>query len=119
MTVKNRVITTLLIFVCLPPIAFVVLGWWSANGAKSTVGIEAGQLRACGSAPNCVCSEVLKDGDDNHFVAPMDLAAGDAAAQWQIIRQAVTDLGATIVEEDDNYLHATSTSKVFKFVDDL
>ena len=74
----------------------------------------AGTLPPCPDKPNCVSSLAP---DENHRVAPYPLAAGQ---DWAAVRAAVTAMPRTaIVEERPGYLHAESTSRIFRFVDDL
>ncbi len=100
-------------------VAFAALGWWSAHGAASRAGMHNERLNACGAAPNCVCSESQNGADPAHAVAPLALPDGEPAAQWQTVRSVVTSMGGLIIDERDAYLHATMTSPMFRFVDDL
>jgi uncharacterized protein (DUF1499 family) len=45
--------------------------------------------------------------------------AGSPEAAWLNLRQAVQDIGGEIAEDNGDYLWATFTTKVFRFVDDL
>jgi len=93
---------------------FAALGWWSQRMTPVLGGAE--RLAACGPAPNCVCSEGGAAGD-GHTIAPLPRPAGEdplAAAAAAII-----DLGGVVRARDGTYLHATFTSRLFRFVDDL
>jgi len=73
-------------------------------------------LSGCYPLPNCVSSNtwILYN-----RTAPFELAvpAGDA---WLGIKEVVRRMPQTeIVEENDVYLHAKCTSRVFRFVDNL
>jgi len=76
------------------------------------LGLIKGHLQACPDKPNCVCSE-SEAVDKVHAIAPF------AIADWQALRQAVEGAGGKIVFDGGRYLHATFTSAVFRFVDDV
>lgn len=94
--------------------AFALLGWWSHAGGHSAPGLQHdGRLAPCAPAPNCVCSEA--GGDEDHAVAPLTAGGVD----WAEITEAVRALGGTAIVVEGEYLHATFTSRIFRFVDDL
>ena len=73
------------------------------------LGLVNGRLRPCPGPPNCVCTE---DGTPLTF--------NDSPVQaWGRARQAVLNLGGRIQTETNGYLHATFTTHVFRFVDDV
>ena len=76
-------------------------------------GLAAGRLRPCPATPNCVCSE---QPGEAAFVEPFQ---SPPARAWANLRAAILELGGVIVEESSDYLRATFTTKVFRFVDDL
>lgn len=78
-------------------------------------GLVGNRLRPCPSTPNCVCSEFA---DQASFVAPVSFTQAPAAA-WTKAAAVVQEMGGTIITDDGEYLHATFTSRVFRFVDDL
>lgn len=80
------------------------------------LGVHDGRLSPCLATPNCVCSQ---DDDAQHAVAPLTFE-GEPAAAWERLRAVVAAMPRTaIVTATDDYLHAESTSLVFRFVDDL
>jgi len=81
----------------------------------ATSGVINSQLRPCPASPNCVCSEAKDRTDPEHGVAPIALHADSWAHLNDVIRQQ----GGVIDEDDDQYLHATFTSALFRFVDDF
>jgi len=89
---------------------FAVRGWQSQT--PPVLGLAEGHLRACPDKPNCVNSEAPVS-DSGHAIAPLP------ATDWQAVRQAVESAGGKVVEVDDDYLHATFTSALFRFVDDV
>lgn len=78
-----------------------------------TLGIEEGGLRPCPDSPNCVVSEGRLPNTE-----PL-LFDGEAASAWEVAKRSVETIGGTIRREEDGYLWATFTSRVFRFVDDL
>ncbi len=75
-----------------------------------------GTLRACGSAPNCVCSD---DERDSHHVAAFAIT-GSPDAAWAAVREAVAAMPrTTVVSDRGDYLHAECQSALMGFIDDL
>jgi len=81
----------------------------------ATLGLNHGQLRPCPASPNCVCSEAADRTDPEHGVTPIPLQAGT----WARLKQIIVEQGGEINQDDGHYLHATFTSSLFHFVDDL
>ena len=68
----------------------------------------------CPESPNCVSSYAT---DELHAIDPLPVPSGDA---MQVLREVVGSFPRTkIVVEEGDYLHATFTSLVFRFVDDV
>lgn len=78
-------------------------------------GLVNARLAPCPETPNCVCSEYP---EQQAYVAPLPVE-GDAAAAWEHARAAIRQSGGKIVREEKDYIAATYTSLVFRFVDDL
>ena len=92
-----------------------VLGYWSRFGEAA--GLVEGQLKTCPKAHNCVSSEFGTD--LYHSIEPLVYAAEDAAQVLPRLKGTIRDLGGSIEAETDDYLAATFTSRLFRFVDDL
>ncbi len=101
---KTFGIVVLLILVC-----FLIVGFTSKP--KNANGLVSGKLTECSSKPNCVSSE--HDESDSHFVAPIKMQP------IVVVKQVILQMGGVIVEEKDNYIAATFTSFLFRFVDDF
>lgn len=112
---------SLLIVVLFGAATFVALGWWSRSGKHTPAGIAGTtRLTACGPAPNCVCSEGDATTDPAHWVAPIVWPTAVAPAQREpLLRAAIEQLGGRIEKATPDYMHATFTSRIFGFVDDL
>ena len=72
-------------------------------------------LAPCPSSPNCVCST----DSGRSGIAPFAIE-GDADAAWTALRDVLEATPRTrIVSADGDYLHATSTTAIMRFTDDL
>lgn len=68
----------------------------------------------CPESPNCVSSYAT---DETHGIDPLPLPENDPIG---VVREIVESMPRTaIVTAADDYLHATFTSRVFRFVDDV
>ena len=80
------------------------------------LGIRDGRLAPCPQSPNCVCSQA---GDAPHRIAPF-VYQGERSAALARLQAALTAVPRTaLVTARADYLHATSASLIFRFVDDL
>lgn len=75
-------------------------------------------LDPCPKTPNCVSSLAPED-DRTHHIAPIIFSVDPADAMQAVLAAIGTLERTTIVEQDDDYVHAVSASKVFRFKDDL
>lgn len=73
-------------------------------------------LAPCPDSPNCV-SSLEKKG--SRYVAPLDFTTDPKAAMDRLAAVISAMPGVKIEERGEGYIHATFTSKVFGFVDDL
>jgi uncharacterized protein (DUF1499 family) len=94
---------------------FFILGILSRAGKAS--GITQGALSRCPDTPNCVCSE-YKD-DFNHYVDPIILPQDSTLETLPILKDIIRDMRGTIHSEGNNYIAATFSSRIFRFVDDF
>jgi len=95
-------------------IAFIAMAMQS-HKRPTTLGLQHGQLRPCPESPNCVCSEAGSRADSEHGVAPIPLHDG----AWGRLKATIVEQGGVIDQDDGHYLHATFTSPLFRFVDDV
>jgi uncharacterized protein (DUF1499 family) len=80
------------------------------------LGVTNERLQACPPSPNCV-SSFSQPEDELHYIAPLQQVD---SAQWQQLKQHVQALPRiAIVEDRDDYLYFESSSRLFRFVDDV
>ena len=80
------------------------------------LGVHAGRLADCPSAPNCVASDAQ---DEAHAVEPFRISA-PAVRAWEAVRETVAALPrTTVIVDSGDYLHAECSSALLGFVDDL
>jgi len=108
-----------ILLISLMIIALLIVAAGFVLGVKSKqsppLGLVAGHLRPCPASPNCVSSEAAKS-DAGHYIKPLPTRAGKT---WAKMASAIEDLGGHIVVNDGQYLHATFTSSLFRYVDDV
>ena len=88
---------------------FFYLGKMSQDG--SAAGIVGGQLSECPASPNCVSSESGTPAEKLVPAMPIEI--------WEQLPAALSDMGAVITNQSDQYLSAEFTSSLFGFVDDV
>jgi len=96
-------------------IALFILGYRSHSGAA--YGLVEGRLKPCPDKPNCVSSELVADA--GHYIEPLVYSTDHAAQVLPALKTIVLEMGGSIEVEESDYLAATFTSSLFRFVDDL
>ena len=83
-------------------------------------GLQNGSLAPCsGEKPNCVSSVNSEDQTQN-YVPPIEAQSSEELETlWTQASQTLQSLGFDIVVSSENYLHATETSPLLGFVDDI
>ncbi|BAY98680.1 hypothetical protein NIES37_26320 [Tolypothrix tenuis PCC 7101] len=84
--------------------------------AASSLGVNNGHLSSCPASPNCVVSQ---DADAKHAIDPIPYHLDRDKAREVLIKVLGVVPRTEIVEQTDNYIHALSKSRIFKFVDDV
>lgn len=105
----------LIVLILIAAVICAALVWMSLTAKAPDAGLVDGRLRACPGTPNCVCSEYP---DTRAFIRPFE-AAGSVHLTWEALRRAVAEAGGNILVAREDYLRATFTSPVFRFVDDV
>ncbi|MDQ6992404.1 MAG: DUF1499 domain-containing protein [Mariprofundus sp.] len=85
----------------------------SSQKSSDHLGLHDGVLQRCPDSPNCVCSELHSQGSEMHAIAPIK------STDWQRLVAVIEDKGGVIEQQDGHYLHATFSTPLFHFVDDL
>ena len=100
-------------------VTFIVLlfNFRGFSRAGEAPGLVEGILTKCPNKPNCVCSE-HKD-DTSHYIDPIIIPQNSTVDTFSLLKNVIREMGGTIQVESGNYLAATFTSSIFKFVDDL
>lgn len=79
-------------------------------------GLVDGKLRPCPKSPNCVCS---MERDPGHRVVPWSISGDAAAVRERLITALKSFPRVEIQVSEPRYLHATFTSAIFRWVDDV
>lgn len=96
-------------------ILFIKRGKASSN--NKAIGVIDGKLAPCSSKPNCVCSEFPDNA--SHYVEPINVKGVNTGQHFYRLRKAIEACGGKIQIDTDDYVAATFTSRIFKFVDDV
>jgi uncharacterized protein (DUF1499 family) len=102
-----------LVILLLVPCVFLAL--MSLTSRMPPAGLILNKLRPCPGSPNCVVSE---NETAASRIEPL-LFGGAPEQAWDTLRQVVAQNGGTIQQDQDGYLWATFTSRIFRFVDDV
>lgn len=95
-------------------IVYVAMAMQSQRDVED-IGLQQGKLRPCSDSPNCVCSEQHSQSSEQHALAPINAGYGT----WEKLAKIIIRQGGDIQQDDGSYLHATFTSPVLRFVDDV
>ena len=92
----------------------------SACGAGSPAlrSSTTGDLAPCPSSPHCVSSQAA---DKAHAIEPLRYTGSAVAAREKLARvlTRMASQGYAVVKSEGDYLRATHTSKLMKYVDDI
>jgi uncharacterized protein (DUF1499 family) len=87
----------------------------SSNQIRATEATND-RLSPCPKSPNCVSS--LSE-DNSHYVEPLTYEAALGEAREKLISTINSMKRSKMVTAEMNYIHATFTSALFRFVDDV
>ena len=96
-------------------IVFFIFGYMSNSG--EAYGLVEGRLKQCPDKPNCVSSELVSDAE--HYIEPLVYSVDQAAQVLPRLKMIIGEMGGSVQLEKADYLAATFTSSLFRFVDDL
>jgi uncharacterized protein (DUF1499 family) len=94
---------------------FFILGVMSKS--EKTPGLVNGILSRCPNTPNCVCSEYKDDG--SHYIEPIMIPQNITFDALPVLEGIIQGMGGAILAENNNYIAATFTSRIFRFTDDF
>ncbi|MBK1989984.1 DUF1499 domain-containing protein [Sphaerospermopsis aphanizomenoides BCCUSP55] len=80
------------------------------------LGVESGSLSPCPSSDNCVVSQ---NGDAKHAIDPIPYHVNRDQAKEVLLKVLTVVPRTAVIEQTDNYIHALSKSRIFKFIDDV
>lgn len=104
---------TLVIFLILTVILILPTATWAES---SDVGVDHSHLSACPPSPNCVVSQ---DADPKHAIDPIVYHVDRDTARETLLKVLTVVPRTEVIEQTDNYIHALSKSRIFKFTDDV
>jgi uncharacterized protein (DUF1499 family) len=108
----SRLLTTFALAIFLTLTILPAATWAAASG----LGVSNGHLASCPASQNCVVSQ---DADEKHAINPITYHLDRDKAQ-EILLKVLTVVPRTkVIEQTDNYIHAISKSRIFRFVDDV
>jgi uncharacterized protein (DUF1499 family) len=109
---------TVLITLSILFLAFAILLFWFRAMPRpgAAPGLVDGMLSKCPNKPNCVCSEYK---DESHYISPVEFPQDSSTDVVSLVKNTIRDMGGSIEVETADYIAATFTSKIFKFVDDF
>jgi len=94
---------------------FIYLGFKSQTGEAT--GLINSQLSACPDTPNCICSEY--PADHAHYAEAIQFKAVNESEIQHAIKNSIEKTGGVISNVKANYISATYTSSIFRYVDDF
>ena len=94
---------------------FFYLGYKSQNGTSP--GLVNSKLSPCPDKPNCICTEYPED--ESHFTEAITFTEKSTKILTHAIENAIQDTGGIIINQQADYIYATYTSSIFRYVDDF
>lgn len=123
----KTVFTIIVLLVVSVIIYFFILGYVSQSkpapnsksDASATIapGLSAGKLSFCSPKPNCVCSEKGERAEAS--ITPLSVSDENMTNALNKSKDVIIQMGGSIVSATDEYISATFTSGLFRFVDDF
>ncbi|MEA5506651.1 DUF1499 domain-containing protein [Halotia wernerae UHCC 0503] len=83
---------------------------------SSSLGVNNGHLSSCPASNNCVVSQ---DADSKHAIEPIAYHVDRDKARKTLLKVLTVVPRTEVIEQKDNYIHALSKSRIFKFTDDV
>ncbi|MEA5618521.1 DUF1499 domain-containing protein [Cronbergia sp. UHCC 0137] len=80
------------------------------------LGLESGNLAPCPASPNCVVSQ---NADSEHAIEPIFYHLDRDTVRKTLLKVLTVVPRTEVIVQTDNYIHAISKSRIFKFIDDV
>jgi uncharacterized protein (DUF1499 family) len=74
------------------------------------------KLAPCPTSPNCVSSQ---NGDESHAIKPISYTSSVESARQNLLSVINSMKRSDVITVEGPYIHATFTSRIFRFVDDV
>ncbi|MCW8882814.1 MAG: DUF1499 domain-containing protein [Sedimenticola sp.] len=95
----------------------IVFSLHGMNQRAKAPGLTGGILSKCSDKPNCVCSE--SGNDASHSIEPIAIPQDSSFDTLSLLKESIEEMEGNIMLQKENYIAATFTSAIFRFVDDL
>lgn len=89
---------------------------WASRQSPPPIGLVDAQLRQCPSSPNCVLSE---GADAEHAIEPLPYRQDRASSERALETALLSVSNTRINTRSGDHWHALSTSRLFRFIDDI
>ncbi len=87
-----------------------------AGDVPQNLGVKDGLLSPCPESPNCVVSQKA---DEEHLIAPLTYQGEREQAKKTLLQVLTVVPGTEVIEHNENYILAQSTSRLMGFIDDV
>lgn len=93
-----------------------VVGLAGCAGTPPKLGLDDGQLKPCGTKPNCVSSQ---NSDDEHSIEAIKVDGAGMSVVGELTSLLKRLERVNIIQSNDRYVRAEFESRLFGFVDDV
>ncbi len=88
----------------------------ACSGSKPILGVDKGSLEPCPDSPNCVSSQAK---DESQRIDAISFDGSYQTAHSKLLNELGNMERVQIITEEDRYIRAEFTSRLFRFVDDV
>ncbi|BAZ66536.1 hypothetical protein NIES4106_12880 [Fischerella sp. NIES-4106] len=110
--IARRLLWSIALIIFLSLTIFSAANWAYASG----LGVTNDHLSSCPASNNCVVSQ---DADSKHAIDSIAYHVDRNTARETLLKVLSVVPRTEVIEQTDNYIHALSKSRIFKFVDDV
>ena len=86
--------------------------------AEVSLGVEGGTLTTCPDSPNCVSTQADPN-DETHYLEPIQYEGTPQEVKERLMQWIRSQPRAELVTDNERYLRAVFSSRIFGFRDDL